>query len=131
MAPADALSRKDLIDTADNNVDVAIVPANLPPSTGHDPLMVMVNHSLMKGVILAPCSKNINAAGIAQLFLSHVFKCFGLHDSLISDRGLQFASAFTRELAQLLHYDVRLSTAYHPQTDGQTKRANQEIKTYL
>ena len=104
---------------------------NLPPSTGHDSLMVMVDHSLTKGVILTPCSKNINAAGIAQLFLSHVFKCFGLHDSLISDRGPQFASAFAWELTQLLHYDVCLSTTYHPQTDGQTKRANQEIETYL
>ena len=104
---------------------------NLPPSTGHDSLMVVVNHSLMKGLILAPCSKNINAASIAQLFLSHVFKHFGLHNSLISDRGLQFASAFARELAQLLHYDVHLLTAYHPQTDGQIKQANQEIETYL
>ena len=104
---------------------------NLPLSTGHDSLMVVVNHGLTKGVILTPCSKNIDAAGIAQLFLSHIFKCFSLHDSLISDRGLQFASAFTRELAQLLHYDVYLLTAYHPQTDGQTEQANQEIETYL
>ena len=103
----------------------------LPPSTGHDSLMVVVDHGLTKGVILAPCSKKIDAAGIAQLFLSHVFKHFGLHDSLISDRGPQFASAFTQELARLLHYDVRLSTTYHPQTDGQTERANQEIETYL
>ena len=94
---------------------------NLPPSAGHDSLMVVVNHGLTKGVILAPCSKNINAAGIAQLFLSHIFKCFGLHDSLISGRGPQFASAFAQELARLLHYDVHLSTASHPQIDGQTK----------
>ena len=104
---------------------------NLPPSAGHDSLMVMVDHGLTKGVILTPCSKNINAAGIAQLFLSHVFKHFSLHDSLISDRGLQFASAFAWELAWLLHYDVHLSTTYHSQTDGQTEQANQEIETYL
>ena len=104
---------------------------DLPPSAGHDSLMVVVDHGLTKGVILAPCSKNIDAAGIAQLFLSHVFKRFGLHDSLISDRGPQFTSAFARELARLLHYDVCLSTAYHPQTDGQTEQANQEIETYL
>ena len=93
--------------------------------------MVVVDHSLTKGVILAPCSKNVDAAGIAQLFLSHVFKCFGLHDSLISDRGPQFTSALAQELAQLLQYDICLLTAYHPQTDGQTKQANQEIETYL
>ena len=94
---------------------------NLPLSAGHDSLMVVVDHGLTKGVILTPCSKNIDAAGITQLFLSHVFKHFGLHNSLTSDRGPQFASAFAWELAQLLHYDVCLSTTYHPQTDGQTE----------
>jgi hypothetical protein len=104
---------------------------DLPLSAGHDSLMVVVDHGLTKGVILVPCSKTIDANGIAQLFFEFVFKRFGLHDTLISDRGPQFASAFARELARILHYDVRLSTAYHPQTDGQTERANQEIETYL
>ena len=93
--------------------------------------MVVVDHGLMKGVILAPCSKTVDANGIAQLFFDYVFKRFGLHDNLISDRGPQFASAFARGLARLLKYDVHLSTAYHPQTDGQTERTNQEIETYL
>ena len=61
---------------------------DLPPSNGHDSLMVVVDHGLMKGVILIPCSKTIDAAGVARHFLHHVFKHFGLHDSLISDRGL-------------------------------------------
>ena len=73
----------------------------------------------------------MDANGIAQLFFDHVFKRFGLHDMLISDRGPQFASAFAKELAGILKYDVRLSTAYHPQTDGQTERTNQEVETYL
>ena len=93
--------------------------------------MVVVDHGLMKGVILVPCSKTIGTNGIAQLFFDHVFRCFGLHDTLISDRGPQFASAFAKELTRLLKYDVRLSTAYHPQTDRQTERTNQEVETYL
>jgi hypothetical protein len=104
---------------------------DLPLSQGHDSLMVMVDHGLTKGVILIPCSKTIDAAGVAHLFFEHVFRRFGLHDSVISDRGPQFASAFARELARLLQYDMRLSTAYHPQTDGQTERTNQEVETYL
>jgi hypothetical protein len=104
---------------------------DLPLSSGHDSLMVVVDHGLTKGVILVPCSKTIDTHGIAQLFFEFVFKRFGLHDTLISDRGPQFASAFARELARILQYDVRLSTAYHPQTDSQTERANQEIETYL
>ena len=104
---------------------------DLPPSDGHDSVVVIVDHGLTKGVILTPCSKTIDAAEIAQIFLNNVFKRFGLHDTLISDRGPQFTSAFARELARLLKYDVRLSTAYHPQTDGQMERTNQELETYL
>ena len=94
---------------------------DLPPSDGHNSVMVIVDHRLTKGIILTPCSKTINAVEITQVFLNNVFKRFGLHDTLISDRGPQFASAFARELARLLKYDVRLSTAYHPQTSGQTE----------
>ena len=50
---------------------------------------------------------------------------------MISDRGPQFALAFARELTCLLQYDVALSTAYHPQTDGETECVNQELETYL
>ena len=58
---------------------------DLPPSDGHDFVMVVVDHGLMKGVILTPCSKTIDAAGITQIFLNNIFKCFGLHDMLISN----------------------------------------------
>jgi hypothetical protein len=54
-----------------------------------------------------------------------------LPEEIISDRGPQFASAFTKELNRLLGIRTSLSTAYHPQTDGQTERVNQEIEQYL
>lgn len=104
---------------------------DLPPSHGFDSLMVVVDHGLTKGVILVPCNKTIDTLGIAKLFMEHVYKRFGLHDSLISDRGPQFASAVARELATLLGVKLRFSTAYHPQTDGQTEQVNQEVETYL
>ena len=94
---------------------------DLPPSSTFDSILVVVDHGLTKGVILAPCCKTIDAARIAQLFFDNIFKRFGLHDTLISDRDPQFASAFAQELARLLKYDIKLSTAYHPQTDGQTE----------
>jgi hypothetical protein len=85
----------------------------------------------MKGVILSPCKKTITSEGIAQVFFKTVFLRFGLYDKIISDRGPQFASKFTKELGKLLDYEVTLSTAYHPQTDGQTECLNQELETYL
>ena len=103
----------------------------LPNSHRFGSVMVVVDHGLTKGVIYCPCHKNIDVAGVAQLFFLHVFPQFSLHRKVISDRGPQFTSAFTRELACLLEYDVALSTAYHPQTDGKTERVNQELETYL
>ena len=103
----------------------------LPDSHGYDSVMVMVDHGLTKGVIYCPCTKNIDSEGVAQLFFTHVFPQFGLHSRIISNRGPQFASAFARELACLLQYDVALSTAYHPQTDREMERVNQELEVYL
>ena len=91
----------------------------------------MVHHGLTKGVILCPTKKTITAEGIANLFFHKVFLCFSLYNKIISDRGPQFVSAFTKELGKLLNYDLSLSTTYHPQSNGETERVNQEIETYL
>jgi len=55
----------------------------------------------------------------------------GLPESIISDRGVQFAAGMMKELNNLLGIQTKLSTAYHPQTDGQTERINQELEQYL
>ena len=103
----------------------------LPNSHGYDAVMVVVDHGLTKGATYSPCTKNIDSEGVTQLFFTNVFPRFGLHSKIISNRGPQFASAFARELTRLLQYDVTLSTAYHPQTDGETEWVNQELETYL
>jgi transposase InsO family protein len=93
--------------------------------------MVVVDHGLSKGVIITPCNKNITAEGCAQIFFNKVFTRYGMYDSIISDRGPQFASRFAKEMARILGYQIKLSTAYRPQSDGQTERYNQTIETYL
>jgi hypothetical protein len=103
----------------------------LPLSGGFDSILVVVDHSLTKGVILIPCNESIDSEGIAKLFVKHVYRRFSLHEKIISDRGPQFISKFSRALAELLQYKIAASTAYHPQTDGQTERLNQELETYL
>ena len=75
--------------------------------------------------------KTATAADIATLFYNRVYSRFGLYDKIISDRGPQFASLFAKELGKLLGYSLALSTAYHPQTDGETERVNQELEVYL
>jgi hypothetical protein len=69
--------------------------------------------------------------GVAKLFFKHVYRRFGLYNKIISDRGPQFISKFSKALAKLLDYTITPSTAYHPQTDGQTEHLNQELEMYL
>ena len=104
---------------------------DLPLSSGFDSLLVVVDHGLSKGVILCPTKKTVMVEGIASLFFRKVFLRFGLYTKIISDCGPQFASKFAKELGRILQYDLALSTAYHPQTDGETERINQEVETYL
>jgi hypothetical protein len=103
----------------------------LPPSDGFNAILVVVDHGLTKGVILAPTMDTVDSEGIAFLLQSHLFKRFGLPDKLISDRDPRFASKAFQELLKLLGIQSAMSTAYHPQTDGATERANQEIEAYL
>ncbi|GLB41978.1 putative retrotransposable element tf2 155 kda protein type 1-like [Lyophyllum shimeji] len=66
-----------------------------------------------------------------QPYRKHVWKLHGLPDAFVSDRGPQFVAEFTRELYRLLGIKLSTSTAYHPQSDGQTERVNQELEQYL
>jgi len=104
---------------------------DLPLSFGFDSVLVVVDHGLTKGVIFSPTTKTATAADIATLFYNRVYSRFGLYDKIISDRGPQLASLFAKELGKLLGYSLALSTTYHPQTDGETERVNQELEVYL
>ena len=72
-----------------------------------------------------------SAEGLTKLFWDHVWKLHGLPESIISDRGVQFVVGMMKELNNLLGIQTKLSTAYHPQTDGQTERINQKLEQYL
>ena len=60
-----------------------------------------------------------------------MWKLHGLPESIISDWGPQFAAELTKELNRMLGIEIRLSTVFHPQTDGQTEQMNQELEQYL
>jgi len=71
------------------------------------------------------------AKGLARLFRDNVWRLHGLPESIISDRGLQFMAGLMKELNEMLGIKSKLSTAFHPQTDRQTERVNQELEQYL
>ena len=97
-------------------------------SNRFDSLLVVVDHGLTKGVILCPTKKSITAEGVATIIFKKLYTQFGLFNKIISDRGPQFAAKFQKELARILGYELALSLAYHPQTNGETERVNQEIE---
>src|SRR5690606_10213367 len=97
---------------------------------GKDCILNVVDR-LTKQRHLIPCTTDIDARGTADLFIEHVFKLHGLPSTIVSDRGPQFASAFWKRLCERLGIDPRLSTAFHPQTDGQTEVFNAVMEQFL
>jgi len=83
---------------------------DLPESDGFDSLIVMIDHGSTKRVISIPCNKMIDAMLMAQNYIDHVYQCFRLPDSFLSDRGPQFSSQVFREMAQLLGIKMLRST---------------------
>uniref|UniRef100_A0A803TJH7 Integrase catalytic domain-containing protein n=1 Tax=Anolis carolinensis TaxID=28377 RepID=A0A803TJH7_ANOCA len=103
---------------------------DLPPSCGFTTILVVVD-LFTKLAHFIPCEGLPTAKETADLFLQHVFRLHGLPKSLVTDRGSQFTSRFWKALQKLLGIDSRLSSAHHPQTDGQTERTNATLEQYL
>ncbi|KAJ1039928.1 hypothetical protein NDA10_004812 [Ustilago hordei] len=107
----------------------------LPPlkkydSKTYDSILVIVDR-LTKFAILAPTHKTVMAKQTAVLLYGHMVRLFGYPDHMVSDRGRQFISGAWKAFAEQMGVKHSLSTAYHPQTDGQTERVNQVIEQYL
>jgi transposase InsO family protein len=86
---------------------------------------------LTKMAHFTPCSKSITIEKTAQLILDGIVRLHGLPKEIVSDRGPQFAFKFWRRLFELLGVDIRLSSTFHPEIDGQTERINQTLEQYL
>lgn len=81
--------------------------------------------------LFIPTTNEIDAEGTADLFIKHVFCFFGLPDNIVSDRGVTFTSKYMQAILAKLQLKQKLSTANHPQTDGQTERVNSILEQYL
>ena len=103
---------------------------DLPVSKGYDSLLVVVDR-LSKATILASGNKTVTAKETLQLYIDHIWKRTGLPKKVISDRGLQFTSKVMHKIWEKLGVKSALSTAFHPQTDGETEQVNQELEQYL
>ena len=102
----------------------------LPPSSDFTAILVVVDR-LTKMAIFVPTTNELDAPKLAKLFLRHVYSKHGLPTSIVSDRGSEFTSHFWRSLSTLLGIENHFSSAYHPQSDGQTERINQVLEQFL
>ncbi len=103
----------------------------LPPSRGYDSILTITDHDCTKAALFIPCNETITSEGVAKLYLQHAYPHYGLPKKLITDRGAQFISIFMRNLCQVLGIKQNISSAYHPQTDGQSERSNQWVEQFL
>ncbi|KAF7366187.1 TY3B-TY3B protein [Mycena venus] len=102
----------------------------LPDSDGFDNILVIVD-KLTKYGIFIPCSTKISELETAQLFFKHVVTHFGLTRQVISDRDTRWRNDFWAEICRLMGMKRALTTAYHPQADGQTEILNQTLEIAL
>jgi len=102
----------------------------LPVVAGKDAILVVCDR-LSKMMHFVAIIEGTSAEGLVRLFRDNIWKLHGLPESVVSDRGPQFAAELTKELNRMLGIETRLSTAFHPQTDGQMERMTQELEQYL
>jgi hypothetical protein len=103
----------------------------LPPTTsGFDSIMVWVD-LFSKMAHFIPCKTDVDAEGVASLFVRTIFRWHGLPRAIVSDRDSKFTSAFWTSVMEILETSLKLSSSYHPQTDGQTERVNRILEQTL
>lgn len=102
----------------------------LPPSQGKTVVLTVVDR-FSKAAHFIPLPKLPSAKETAVAVVDHVFRLHGLPMDVVSDRGPQFVSKFWQEFCRLLGASVSLSSGFHPQSNGQTERANQDLERVL
>jgi len=98
--------------------------------TGHDAIWVIVDR-LTKSAHFLAMKSTYTLDRLAQLYVKEIVRLHGIPSSIISDRDPRFTSKFWRSLQEALGTKLHFSTAYHPQTDGQTERINQILEDML
>jgi transposase InsO family protein len=98
--------------------------------TGYDSIWVVVDR-LTKSAHFIPVKTNYNSVVLEELYMSWIVCLHIVPKKIVSNRGTQFTSDFWQQLHEALGTHLNFSSAYHPQTDGQTERTNQILEDML
>ena len=112
------------------NVTVDMITGLPMTARGYNAIIVFVDR-LTKMVHLVPTTENLTSRGFAEMLLSQVIRLHSCPDNIVSDRGSIFNSKFEKEFLKGIRCEPHFSSAYHPQSDGQTERANQVLEQVL
>ena len=96
----------------------------------YDAILVVVCR-FSKMCLYVPTNKTCTSVELGRIVIDEVICRFGVPDGIVSDRGSVFTSAYWEEFCVEAQVSRKLSTAFHPQTDGQTERQNQTLEQYL
>jgi len=88
---------------------------------GNDTILTITDQGSTKAVILIPCNETMGMEQLAHLYKKYTFPFIGIPSKLISDRDIWFTSQLFREICRQLGIQQNMSSAYHPETDGQSK----------
>ena len=103
----------------------------LDASKSKNDFLFIVVDRLTKRMVLIPCQESITGRGAARLFVERIFREHGMPRVVISDRDPRFTAEFWRRLHELLGTKLMMSTADHPQTDGQSERSLRSVQAML
>ncbi len=103
---------------------------DLPSSQGNTTILTIVDR-FSKACHLIPLPKLPTSLETAELLCKQVFRYYGLPDDIVSDRGPQFTSRVWSAFFKSLNVNISLTSGYHPQSNGQTERLNQEVIHFL
>ena len=99
-------------------------------AAGFDAILTFVDR-FTKQCHFIPTNKSVGVVETAALFIREIYRLHGLPTSIISDRDPRFTSHFWQAIFKHLGTKLNISTSYHPQTDGQSERANRTILEML
>ena len=130
-APYGLLKHKQIPVTCCSSVSINFITGLPESGTNKFNSILIVVDRLTKMAHYIPTYETVTCKQVARLYLDKIFHLYGLSDFIVSNRGTQFISTFSRTLCKLVAISHNLSTSFHPQTDGQIERVNAILEQYL